>query len=122
MCSFLEYRDQKIVYKRYASLFFCVAIDSGDNELLTLEIIHRYVELLDKYFGSVCELDIIFNFEKAYFVLDELLIAGEVQETSKKSVLKAIAAQDMLQDETESKTGLDEMADKKKLGLSGGLP
>lgn len=122
MCSFLEYRDQKIVYKRYASLFFCVAIDNNDNELLTLEIVHRYVELLDKYFGSVCELDIIFNFEKAYFVLDELLIAGEVQETSKKSVLKAIAAQDMLQDETESKTGLDEMADKKKLGLSGGLP
>ena len=39
----------------------------------------RYVELLDKYFGSVCELDIIFNFEKAYFVLDELLIGGEVQ-------------------------------------------
>ena len=27
-------------------------------------MIHRYVELLDKYFGSVCELDIIFNFEK----------------------------------------------------------
>ena len=42
MCSFLEYRDQKIVYKRYASLFFCVAIDPSDNELLTLEIIHRY--------------------------------------------------------------------------------
>eukprot|EP00116_Pleurobrachia_bachei_P016240 sb/3476502/ len=111
-----------IVYKRYASLFFCVAIEPNDNELLTLEIIHRYVELLDKYFGSVCELDIIFNFEKAYFVLDELLVAGEMQETSKKSVLKAIAAQDMLQDETESKTGLDEMADKKKLGLAGGLP
>ena len=43
MCSFLEYRDQKIVYKRYASLFFCVAIDNNDNELLTLEIVHRYV-------------------------------------------------------------------------------
>ena len=38
---------------RYASLYFCCAIDSDDNELLTLEIIHRYVELLDKYFGSV---------------------------------------------------------------------
>merc|ERR1719438_274833 len=99
MCSFLEYRDQKIVYKRYASLFFCVAIDTSDNELLTLEIIHRYVELLDKYFGSVCELDIIFNYEKAYFMLDELLIGGEIQETSKKNVLKAIAAQDLLQDE-----------------------
>ena len=77
----------------------------------------RYVELLDKYFGSVCELDIIFNFEKAYFMLDELLLGGEVrlqqiehlliqsdiflfqvQETSKKNVLKAIAAQDLLQE------------------------
>jgi AP-1 complex subunit sigma 1/2 len=27
----------------------------------------------------VCELDIIFNFEKAYFMLDELLLGGEIQ-------------------------------------------
>ncbi|XP_022910122.1 AP-1 complex subunit sigma-2 isoform X2 [Onthophagus taurus] len=99
MCSFLEWRDLKIVYKRYASLYFCCAIEQDDNELLTLEVIHRYVELLDKYFGSVCELDIIFNFEKAYFILDELLLGGEVQETSKKNVLKAIAAQDLLQED-----------------------
>lgn len=144
MCSFLEWKDCKIVYKRclshcylpsicpatnpvhfpcrYASLYFCCAIEQNDNELLTLEIIHRYVELLDKYFGSVsttiiggvcpkrayfdrfaylfqvCELDIIFNFEKAYFILDELLVGGEIQETSKKNVLKAIAAQDVLQE------------------------
>ncbi len=99
MSSFLEWKDMKIVYKRYASLYFCAAIEQRDNELVALEIIHRYVELLDKYFGSVCELDIIFNFEKAYFMLDELLLCGEVQETSKKNVLKAIAAQDMLQEE-----------------------
>lgn len=49
-------------------------------------------------FVQVCELDIIFNFEKAYFILDELLIGGEMQETSKKNVLKAIAAQDVLQE------------------------
>lgn len=74
MCSFLEWKDCKIVYKRcdinqclllilqfnhlicvlrYASLYFCCAVEQNDNELLTLEIIHRYVELLDKYFGSV---------------------------------------------------------------------
>lgn len=47
---------------------------------------------------QVCELDIIFNFEKAYFMLDELLLGGEVQETSKKNVLKAIAAQDLMQE------------------------
>ncbi|XP_059172721.1 AP-1 complex subunit sigma-2-like isoform X1 [Physella acuta] len=108
MCSFLEWKDLKIVYKRYASLYFCCAIENDDNELLTLEIIHRYVELLDKYFGSVCELDIIFNFEKAYFMLDEFLLGGEVQETSKKNVLKAIAAQDLLQEESEEPKGFFE--------------
>ncbi|XDB67114.1 hypothetical protein ABFV05_020730 [Capra hircus] len=102
MCSFLEWRDLKIVYKRYASLYFCCAIEDQDNELITLEIIHRYVELLDKYFGSVCELDIIFNFEKAYFILDEFLLGGEVQETSKKNVLKAIEQADLLQEEAET--------------------
>jgi hypothetical protein len=30
-----------------------------------------------RYFGNVCELDLIFNFHKAYYILDELLIAGE---------------------------------------------
>ncbi|KAG9269217.1 AP-1 complex subunit sigma-2 isoform X2 [Astyanax mexicanus] len=135
MCSFLEWRDLKIVYKRYASLYFCCAIEDQDNELITLEIIHRYVELLDKYFGSVgvfllftllemfqinhsytimpinvkpvfslvflqvCELDIIFNFEKAYFILDEFLLGGEAQETSKKNVLKAIEQADLLQED-----------------------
>lgn len=43
-------------------------------------------------------MDIIFNFEKAYFILDELLLGGEIQETSKKTILKAIAAQDLLQE------------------------
>jgi AP-1 complex subunit sigma 1/2 len=53
-----------ILYYRYASLYFIALVDKDDNELLTLEIIHHYVELLDKYFGNVCELDIIFNFHK----------------------------------------------------------
>ena len=51
---------------RYASLYFIALVDKDDNELLTLEIIHHYVELLDKYFGNVCELDIIFNFHKVF--------------------------------------------------------
>lgn len=49
-------------------------------------------------FAQVCELDIIFNFEKAYFILDEFLMGGEIQDTSKKSVLKAIEQADLLQE------------------------
>lgn len=55
----------------------------------------------------MCELDIIFNFEKAYFMLDEMLLGGEVQETSKKNVLKAIAAQDLLQEVSEDENSME---------------
>uniref|UniRef100_A0A8C7N0T7 Adaptor related protein complex 1 subunit sigma 3b n=1 Tax=Oncorhynchus kisutch TaxID=8019 RepID=A0A8C7N0T7_ONCKI len=88
-------------YGRYASLYFCCGLDAEENELLALEVLHRYVELLDKYFGNVCELDIIFNFEKAYFILDEFLLGGEVQETSKQVVSRSIEASDMLQETME---------------------
>ncbi|KAJ5634672.1 hypothetical protein N7528_002514 [Penicillium herquei] len=90
--------DSKVVYRRYASLFFIAGCSSTDNELITLEVVHRYVEQMDKYYGNVCELDIIFNFQKAYFILDELLLAGEMQESSKKNVLRCISQQDSLED------------------------
>lgn len=45
---------------RYASLYFCLAIENQENELLALEVIHRYVELLDKYFGNVTQIRFVF--------------------------------------------------------------
>jgi len=89
-CNFIEYKGEKVVYRRYASLFFICEIGDEDNELLTLEIIHRYVEILDRFFGNVCELDLIFNFQQAYAILDELIMAGELQETSSSSVLNMV--------------------------------
>eukprot|EP00741_Cyanophora_paradoxa_P006495 tig00001003_g6287.t1 len=96
LCNFIEWKEYKLVYKRYASLFFVACVNNTDNELITLETIHHFVEVLDRYFGNVCELDLIFNFHKAYYILDELVIAGELQETSKKTVLRVTAAQDAL--------------------------
>lgn len=93
-CNFIRWRDSIVVYKRYASLYFIACIDKGDNELLTLETIHLYVEALDRYFGNVCELDIIFNFHKAYYILDELLIGGAMTESSKPELLRTIALMD----------------------------
>ncbi|XP_061775455.1 AP-1 complex subunit sigma-3a isoform X2 [Nerophis ophidion] len=100
-CNFLQWRDLKIVYKRYASLYFCAGLEEQDNELLSLEVLHRYVELLDKYFGNVCELDIIFNFEKAYYILDEFLMGGEVLETSRVAVGVSLEEADALQETME---------------------
>ena len=101
MCNFVEWRNKKIIYKRYASLFFIVCVDAEDNELITLEMIHLYVEVLDRYFGNVCELDIIFNFHKAYYILDEIFVGGELCESSKKEVLSVCAQMDELMEERE---------------------
>uniref|UniRef100_A0A5S6R2M6 AP complex subunit sigma n=1 Tax=Trichuris muris TaxID=70415 RepID=A0A5S6R2M6_TRIMR len=72
------------------------------RDLVTTVVVRKpkmsaFVEYQDM---KVCELDIIFNFEKAYFTLDEFMLGVEVQEMSKKQVLKAIAAGDLMQDET----------------------
>jgi hypothetical protein len=44
-----QFRNDKIVYRRYAGLFFCVCVDSNDNELAYLEAIHLFVEVLGEY-------------------------------------------------------------------------
>jgi hypothetical protein len=59
LCSFIDYKDYKLVYRKYASLYFCLCIqislgiDQDDNELLALEMIHKFVQALD-----VCNLSL----------------------------------------------------------------
>ncbi|CDW71971.1 sigma adaptin [Stylonychia lemnae] len=96
---FLEWRDYKIVFKRYASLYFVAGIEKEDNELIVLDVIHHFVEILDKYFGNVCELDLIFNFHQAYFILEEIIIGGFIMESNKKQVLKMVQHNDAIMDE-----------------------
>jgi len=62
--NFVEYQNYKLIYRRYAGLYFSLGVDVTDNELAYLESIHLFVELLDEYFRNVCELDIVFNFNK----------------------------------------------------------
>ena len=52
-CSFLEYRGYKVIYRRYASLFFIVGTktdmqgtENTENELGMLEFIHTLVECM----------------------------------------------------------------------------
>ena len=95
--NFLEYRGQyKIIYRRYAGLFFSFCVDPTDNEMSCLELIHLFVEILDGYFGNVCELDLVFHFDKVYAILDELLLGGEVAETSSVAILDRLKMVDKL--------------------------
>ena len=68
--------------------------DGDDNELGYLELIHNLVETLDKYFENVCELDIMFNLEKAHFILEEMVMDGCVVDTNKSNILQTISLVD----------------------------
>ena len=68
-----------------------------DNELLLMETIHLFVELMDQFFANVCELDIVFHFNKVYALLDEFILAGEVQETSKKVIIERMRENEKLE-------------------------
>ncbi|KAF8063774.1 AP-4 complex subunit sigma [Scenedesmus sp. PABB004] len=82
-CSFFEHRAYKIVYRRYASLFFMVGVDDEENELAVLELIHCFVEVLDKHFGQVCELDIMNDPDVVHYIMDEMLLNGCIVDTNK---------------------------------------
>jgi len=94
--NFVEYTQYKLIYRRYAGLFFTLCVDVNDNELLYIESIHLFVELLDQFYVNVCELDLVFNFNKVYMILDEFFLAGEVQETSKQAILHRVQELDKL--------------------------
>ena len=95
--NFVEFRTHKIIYRRYAGLFFSICVDITDNELAYLECIHLFVEILDHFFSNVCELDLVFNFHKVYLILDEFILAGELQETSKKAIIERMGELEKLE-------------------------
>lgn len=89
----------------------------SDNNLVYLEAIHNFVEVLNEYFHNVCELDLVFNFYKVikafcsffiylfiilmflqvYSVVDEMFLAGEIRETSQTKVLKQLLVYNSLE-------------------------
>jgi len=137
-CSFLEYRGFKVIYRRYASLFFIVGTkadidvrkklgnssssnsngnsssgmrkmgdnqspENYENELGLLEFIHTLVETMDRWAGSICELDIMYQLEHVHFLLDEMVMNGYVTETNKSNVLRLI---DLIDRESKKNEGM----------------
>merc|ERR1712224_885011 len=74
LSNFFEFRTHKVIYRQYAGLFFSLCVDIHDNELAHLEAIHLLVEVLDHFFSGVCELDLVFGFNKVYMIIDEFFM------------------------------------------------
>ncbi len=45
---------------------------------------------MDKWAGSICELDIMYQLEQVHFLLDEMVMNGYVVDTNKLNVLRQI--------------------------------
>ena len=71
-----------------------ILYDKEDNELIVLELINHFVECLDSFFGNVCELDIIFNFQKIYYIIEEILCGRLIQETDRNEIQKLLTIKD----------------------------
>ncbi|XP_022859898.1 AP-3 complex subunit sigma, partial [Olea europaea var. sylvestris] len=83
-------QDVRLVYKTYATLYFVFIFDSSENELAMLDLMQVFVEALDKCFSNVCEIDVVFNFNKVHTILDEFILGGQVLETNSSEVVKTV--------------------------------
>merc|ERR1712071_195042 len=64
--------------------------ENSENELGLLEFIHTLVETMDKWAGSICELDIMYQLEQVHFLVDEMVMNGCIVETNKSNILRPI--------------------------------
>jgi len=96
VCNFLEGgsliggSDYKLIYRHYATLYFVFCVDSSESELGILDLIQVFVETLDKCFENVCELDLIFHFDKVQYILQELCMGGMVLETNMTEIVTRV--------------------------------
>lgn len=95
-CSFIEYKDFKLIYRQYAALFIVVGVNDTENEMAIYEFIHNFVEVLDEYFSRVSELDIMFNLDKVHIILDEMVLNGCIVETNRARILAPLLILDKM--------------------------
>ncbi|CEP22953.1 AP-3 complex subunit sigma AltName: Full=Adapter-related protein complex 3 sigma subunit; AltName: Full=AP-3 complex sigma3A subunit; AltName: Full=Sigma-adaptin 3A; AltName: Full=Sigma3-adaptin; AltName: Full=Clathrin-associated/assembly/adapter protein, small 3 [Cyberlindnera jadinii] len=62
--------DIKVIYRQYATLYFVFVVDDQESELGILDLIQVFVQSLDRCFGNVCELDLVFGWQTLQTVLE----------------------------------------------------
>ena len=65
-------------------------MDSAESELGVLDLIQVFVQVLDSCFENVCELDLIYHYDRVNYILDELVMSGMVLETNADSIISAV--------------------------------
>ncbi len=82
--------DIRVIYRRYATLYFVFIVDEQESELGIIDLIRVFVECLDKCFQNVCELDLVFGWQVLETVLEEMVQGGLVIDTDLEQIVKAV--------------------------------
>ncbi|XP_034325165.2 AP-4 complex subunit sigma-1-like isoform X2 [Crassostrea angulata] len=91
---FVNYEDMTLVYKLYVNVWFIVGVSHEENELAMFELFQNLVETLKTYLGKVTEVDIIFNMDRVYMIIDEMIIDGQIAETCSSRILVPLQLMD----------------------------
>jgi len=103
VCNFLEGgslvggSDYRLIYRHFVTLYFVFCVDSSESELGILDLIQVFVEILNKCFEKVCELDLIFHMDKVHYILNELVMGGMVVDTNKAEIIARVQDQSLLE-------------------------
>ncbi|XP_032968549.1 AP-3 complex subunit sigma-1-like [Rhinolophus ferrumequinum] len=70
-----------------------IFINSGKSQLSKFRQANTFVEILDKCFENVCELNLIFHVDKAHNILAAVVVEGMVLETNTNEIVTHTDAQ-----------------------------
>ena len=85
---YINNEKRKLVYKSFGGIYLILIIDECENELASLDFINVIMKVLDEIFKGVCEIHMIMNPDKLYFLIDEMICGGMVIETNKEDIIK----------------------------------
>ena len=83
--------------RTYATLSFICVFDENENELFIHSLIQNIVEVLDKCFENVCELDLVFYADRVHYVVNEFIQAGMVVNTDIDQIVRCLMEQAALE-------------------------
>ena len=95
--NFIEDGDRTIVYRSFGPCLAITSVDSSDNLLQCYEFLNLYIYTLNQYFPSLSYHIILQNPYKLQVVLEEMVIGGQIIETSTLNALGYLKLLDNVQ-------------------------
>ncbi|CAL4156361.1 unnamed protein product, partial [Meganyctiphanes norvegica] len=89
-CHFMEDRKNTLIFRWFGPCLFIAAADQEENELMVYEFLNLYVNSLHRYFGKFSERHVLYNIDRLHMVLEEMVVDGEIVESSIRNILSPI--------------------------------